>query len=146
MGQPIFWPFPIPYEYRTIVGEVPLQRLFSTFANGWPGVGLLLQRLVTGSGLLYFVVTQHRTSSGCASFMAETLDAGAAILLIIGLWTPIVGAAIAAIQVWIIFSGSGDAWIPTVLAALGATLAMIGPGAWSVDCRTIPRVYPAVSP
>jgi hypothetical protein len=31
-----------------------LQRLFSTFAGGWPGVGLLLLRLLAGAALIYF--------------------------------------------------------------------------------------------
>jgi hypothetical protein len=31
-----------------------MQRLFSTFAEGWPGAGLLLQRVLTSSILLYF--------------------------------------------------------------------------------------------
>ena len=31
-----------------------LQRLFSTFADGWPGGGLLLQRLLAGGALLYY--------------------------------------------------------------------------------------------
>ena len=30
-----------------------MQRLFSSFADGWPGAGLLLLRVLAGSGLLH---------------------------------------------------------------------------------------------
>ncbi len=53
--------------------------------------------------------------------------------LLVGLWTPIAGVVIAGRELWIVLSGGGDFWLPLVLAILGATLAMIGPGAWSVD-------------
>ena len=67
------------------------------------------------------------------------MGAGAGILLLIGLWTPVAGALAAIIKLWIAFSRyfshSGDPWIPVVQAVLGAVLAMIGPGAWSIDAR-----------
>jgi hypothetical protein len=40
-------------KYLRMKWEVALQRLFSAFADGWPGLGLLLQRLLTGTVLLY---------------------------------------------------------------------------------------------
>ena len=39
----------------------------------------------------------------------------------------------------IVFSGAGDPWIPINLAALGTALALIGPGAWSLDARLFGR-------
>jgi len=68
------------------------------------------------------------------------IAAGAGILLLVGLWTPVVGAVIAASELWIVFSG-GDPSLPIVLAILGATLAMIGPGAWSIDARLFGRKH-----
>jgi hypothetical protein len=38
-------------------------------------------------------------------------------------------------ELWIVFSDGGDPSMPIVLATLGATLAMIGPGAWSIDAH-----------
>jgi len=35
----------------------------------------------------------------------------------------------------------GDPWIPIMLAILGATAAMIGPGAWSIDARLFGRKH-----
>ena len=64
------------------------------------------------------------------------IGAAAGILLVVGLWTPVVGAGVAGIEVWTLFAGAGDPWKPLILATLGATLAMIRPGDWSTD------VYP----
>jgi putative oxidoreductase len=67
------------------------------------------------------------------------IDGGAALLLLVGLWTPVAGAVIACCELWIFVSGPGEFWLPLVLATLGATLAMIGPGAWSIDALLFGR-------
>ena len=67
------------------------------------------------------------------------IDSGAALLLLVGLWTPFVGAVIACCELWVVVSGTGELWPPLVLATLGATLAMIGPGAWSLDALLFGR-------
>ena len=38
---------------RIIVSRYVLRRLYSTFAGGWPGIGLLLMRLVVGAVVLW---------------------------------------------------------------------------------------------
>jgi putative oxidoreductase len=63
------------------------------------------------------------------------LTAGAGLLLLVGLWTPIAGAAVAVIELWKIFLSVGDPWIYFLLGTLGAALALLGPGAWSVDAH-----------
>jgi len=60
---------------------------------------------------------------------------GAAILLLTGLWTPIAGALVAVLELWAAFSQPGDPWTRILLATLGLALALLGPGAWSVDAR-----------
>ena len=52
-----------------------------------------------------------------------------------GLWTPIVGVLVAVIELWNAFSQPGDPWMSILLATLGAALALLGPGAWSIDAR-----------
>jgi uncharacterized membrane protein YphA (DoxX/SURF4 family) len=59
----------------------------------------------------------------------------AGVLLIAGLWTPIVGVSIAGIEICKMFMLPGDRWIWLLLGAAGAALAMLGPGLWSVDAR-----------
>jgi putative oxidoreductase len=118
-----------------------LQRLFSTFANGWPGIGLLLQRLLMAAALLHFGMSHLNGTSDLASIVLSLIGAAAGILLLIGLWTPFVGSLIAAVQMWIAFSYAGDPWTSIMLAILAATLAIIGPGAWSIDARLFGRVH-----
>jgi putative oxidoreductase len=60
---------------------------------------------------------------------------GAGILLIAGLWTPIVGTSIALIEIWKILTVTGDKWVWLLLGTAAAALAMLGPGLWSIDAR-----------
>jgi putative oxidoreductase len=120
-----------------------LQRLFSTFADGWPGIGLLLLRLLTATALIYFGIAGVLASPPPATVVLQIVVIGAGLLLLVGLWTPVAGtlAAIAKVSIALsrFFSHSGDPWIPLAMAVLGATLAMVGPGAWSVDARLFGR-------
>jgi hypothetical protein len=60
---------------------------------------------------------------------------GAGLLLIAGLWTPIVGTSIALIEIWKILIVPGDKWVWLLLGTAAAALAMLGPGFWSIDAR-----------
>jgi putative oxidoreductase len=116
-----------------------VQRLFSTFADGWPGGGLLLQRFLAGGVLVYCGVGLVTAAPHFEPAARHILGAAAGALLLAGLWTPVAGAVIAIVEAWIAFSQPGNPWMPLMLAVLGASLAMIGPGAWSVDARLFGR-------
>jgi putative oxidoreductase len=118
-----------------------LQRLFSTFADGWPGVGLLLQRILTAVLLVRFCVIELAGASISATMIADIIVGCAGTLLLVGLWTPVIGTLIAAIEVWVAITHISDPWMPIVLATLSATAAMIGPGAWSIDARLFGRKH-----
>jgi putative oxidoreductase len=60
---------------------------------------------------------------------------GAGLLLIAGLWTPIVGTSIALIEIWKILTAPGDKWVWLLVGTAAAALAMLGPGFWSIDAR-----------
>ena len=64
----------------------------------------------------------------------QTLSIGLGLLLLAGLWTPVAGTLVAAEALWNVYS-SGYPWRWIMLATLGAALALIGPGGWSVDAR-----------
>lgn len=113
-----------------------VQRLFSTFASEWPGKGLLLLRVLTAAVLIHCAVLHLK---GVHHLVPAILQGIAAVLLLIGLGTPLVGTSVVAVEVWILFSGSPDPWIAILASGLGATLAMVGPGAWSVDARLFGR-------
>jgi uncharacterized membrane protein YphA (DoxX/SURF4 family) len=116
-----------------------LQRLFSTFADGWPGVGLLLQRLLTGTVLLYEGIICLSGTTACPLIVPQSVALVAGAFLLVGLLTPAAGMLVAIANGWILCSRTGDPLSSVSLVVLGATLAMIGPGAWSIDARLFGR-------
>jgi putative oxidoreductase len=65
--------------------------------------------------------------------------ASAAGLLLVGLWTPVAGVLMAVAELCLTFWHPVDPWRHILLGALGVALAMLGPGAWSVDARLFGR-------
>ena len=92
-----------------------------------------------GALLVRFGISGLIGRSFSPSTVPEMIGACAGILLLIGLWTPIVGVLIAVVELWIAVTHIGDPWIPIMLATLGGSAAMIGPGAWSIDARLFGR-------
>jgi putative oxidoreductase len=117
-----------------------VQRLFTTFANGWPGFGIFIQRLVTGVVLVLHGVVALNQASEAGLLIPQVAGAVLGLLIMLGLWTPLTGALIVVIEVWIALVGGGSE-LSLILAVLGGTLAMIGPGAWSIDARLFGRKY-----
>ena len=92
-------------------------------------------RLVIGSALLVRAVSRLWTDPPLNVAALAVLSLAAGILLIAGLWTPIVGSFIALIEVWKMIMLPGDKWVWLLLGTAGAALAMLGPGLWSIDAR-----------
>jgi hypothetical protein len=111
-----------------------VRRLFSTFAHGPPGAGLLLMRLAAGVGLVAQAAPALLAGLPLGPALLQVFSTSLGILLLAGLWTPIVGALVAVEALWNVYS-SGHPWVWIMLATLGAALALIGPGAWSMDAR-----------
>jgi uncharacterized membrane protein YphA (DoxX/SURF4 family) len=117
------------------------RRSFSAFPDGWPGHGLLLLRLTLGLPLIYWgtadVAAAHVTA------IPQLAAAIAGIFLVSGLFTPVAGAIIVLAQAWMAFSpafaNDGERSMRLFLAAAAASVAMLGPGAWSVDARRFGR-------
>ena len=112
-----------------------MRRLFSTFAQGWPGVGLLLMRLVLGIALIWRAVGRLSSDPSTNVTVLSMLGIGAGLLLLMGLWTPVAATPVAAMELWKIYWKLGDPWIYLLLATIAAAIAMLGPGFWSVDAR-----------
>jgi hypothetical protein len=85
-----------------------LRRLYSTFAGSWPGIGLLLMRLVVGSVLLLRAGSKLWNDETLQTIITSAPLAGSGLLLIAGLWTPLAGAVAAVIVVWPF--GRNDYW------------------------------------
>ena len=133
--------------YRQIVahpsGRSPLQRLFSTFPGGRPGIGLLILRAAVGTiatvqGILYLLESADRT----AFVVVIGLVLGASgVSLVIGLLTPVASSLVGLCTLGIAlswFRASAMALISPRLMAFGViitavAIALLGPGAFSVD-------------
>ena len=113
-----------------------MRRLFSTFARGWPGVGLLLLRLVVGIPLMGRAVERL---NGGLSFRVITalavVSIGLGLLILIGLWTPFVGTLVAVVELCSIPWDPGPLSTHIFMGTIAAALALLGPGFWSVDGR-----------
>jgi len=84
----------------------------------------------------------HYAATGLAAgqpLFTTVIEGVAGVLLCAGLWTPVAGALLAAVLVWSLFSANGDPWSQILLATMGAALALLGPGAWSIDARVFGR-------
>ena len=112
-----------------------MRRLFSTFAHGWPGVGLLLLRVTAGITLVVrsILVLENTRTFGTGFFQLFIATAG--LLLIIGLSTPVVATVTVLLELWRIISRHGDPASDILLCNLALAIALLGPGAWSVDAR-----------
>ena len=94
--------------------------------------------------MIWFAVAELLGApSNSIDFVLPFAVAIAGVLLIAGLWTPVVATLTAIGEVWMAISlyglRPGDAEIRVILAILSFSLAMLGPGAWSIDARLFGR-------
>ena len=112
--------------------RLPLQKLFNAFPAGWPGVGLLLLRMLVGVTLIAQTVTQLRSSELSASgwILATFILLGAGGVLL-GFVTPVVAVLIGLYSLAVAFNLD--------ILVLSTAIALLGPGAFSVDARMFGR-------
>ncbi len=92
-------------------------------------------RIAAGGALLFHGVDALTAGAASASVAFHILCAAMGVFLVVGLWTPIAGA-LAAIEALLHgYFSPADAGFYMLLATLAAALALLGPGAWSVDAR-----------
>jgi putative oxidoreductase len=116
-----------------------LQRLFATFPNGPPGAGLLLLRLVAGGFLIAGRTPIMGPVTHTVQIESQVILGSVGVLILLGLWTPVLGTFVALAELSLAFSRAGDGATHILLAALGVGLALLGPGAWSIDARIFGR-------
>ena len=110
-----------------------MRRMFFTFADGLPGLGLLLVRIAVGTALLVRCVRpDHGTLTPT---ILHVIAASAGVFLLLGAWTALAGVVVVISELWIALSYPHDPWIGVLLASLATALALVGPGTWSIDAR-----------
>lgn len=112
-----------------------MRRLFSSFARGWPGVGLLLLRVAAGSSLIARAILVLENSPTFGTGFFQLFIATAGLLLVTGLCTPVVATVMVLLELRGIISRHGDPASEILLCAVALAIALLGPGAWSVDAR-----------
>jgi len=73
--------------------------------------------------------------------VVDVVTAAAAILLLIGLWTPLAGGLIAVLELGLAWSHPTAPWTFVHVGVSGAALALLGPGGCSVDARLFGRKH-----
>jgi uncharacterized membrane protein YphA (DoxX/SURF4 family) len=98
----------------------------------------LILRLSAAFSLLDIVRTTGAVSPAPTSLFRCVSVVDAALLLI-GLWTPFAGIAVTVIHSGILSGALDLNGVAVVDAAVGLALALLGPGAWSLDARLFGR-------
>jgi hypothetical protein len=112
-----------------------VRRLYSTFAASCPGAGLLLLRLVVGSILVVDGASTLGSDRPLPTTLTSASLTGFGLLLGAGLWTPLVGTAVAGIEIWRALTSGQEPLVYLISGTVGAALALLGPGRWSVDAQ-----------
>ena len=125
-----------------------LQTLFSTFPSEWPGVGLLLLRVLVACSLTAQGIGHIQTPNrNMVAWGLATLTFASGVFFLIGLMTPFVAVlvatgGIAVVLSWIPLPGHAlsDSY-PSILnlIVLSIAIAFLGPGAFSLDARMFGR-------
>ena len=118
-----------------------MQKLFSAFPGGWPGLGLLLLRALVGVTLIAQSLTYiGSTKLSALSWVVTALILIIASCLLVGFMTPIaamiIGLGAIALALSSLFQTN-----QTLLDVIVLTIAiaLLGPGAFSIDARMFGR-------
>ena len=112
-----------------------VRRLYSSFARGAPGAGLVLLRLAAGAVSLSDAADLFGPGTPATSVALGVLSLAAGLLLLLGLWTPLAAAMAATLALWHALTGQPEPALHVLSGLLGGALALLGPGGWSVDAR-----------
>jgi hypothetical protein len=109
-----------------------VQRLFSMFPRGGPGFALLLLRISVAAILLVSMAGRPDLPSLHLLFAGAVL---VSIALAIGIFTPVVSSIVCVYAIADLLIGLRFDWLVVSLVLNSIALALLGPGAYSLDAR-----------
>ena len=117
-----------------------MQKLFSAFPGGWPGLGLLLLRVLVGVTLVVQTLTYVDSEKpNLVTWLVAASVLISASCLLVGFMTPIAAVVIGlATASLIIFTVNPNQTGLNVIV-LTVVIALLGPGAFSIDARMFGR-------
>lgn len=98
-------------------------------------MGLLLIRIAVGVSVGCHGIGLLRNEAPTTLMLVGTLHIGLGALIVMGLWTPVVGVLVACMTLADAYSEPQARWHCLLTGAIAAATALIGPGRWSVDAR-----------
>ena len=110
-----------------------MRRLFSNFASGFSGLGLLLIRIAVGTSLIVDGAAALHSDWPALPMIFGALEVGGGAMLAGGVWTPIAGFVAVIATISQILLHHQNPYTGTLLSVMAAGLALVGPGAFSVD-------------
>ena len=110
-----------------------MRRFISNFVGGRPALGLLLIRIAAGAALAIDGKVRVQFGEPLLPLTLGLLEVATGAVLIAGLWTPVAGILSMALSVSEILVFHDTLCPAILLACMGAGLACIGPGAFSID-------------
>jgi hypothetical protein len=109
-----------------------VQRLFSMFPRGGPGFALLLLRISVAAILLVSMAGRPDLPSLHLLFAGAVL---VSIALAIGIFTPVVSSIVCVYAIADLLIGLRLDWLVVSFVLNSIALALLGPGAYSLDAR-----------
>ena len=126
--------------------NLAVQRLFTTFPTGWPGLGLLLLRTVVASAIIHNGVQFLGGWPNLNASLIASISFAAGFCLLLGVITPFISLIVAFGFIAYHFVGIAapngfvlSDFVALRLAMLALAIALVGPGAFSFDARIFGR-------
>ena len=91
-------------------------------------------RLACATVLIIHAIAGLGRTPGLSALVLQAASAGLGLLLVVGLWTPVAAtlAAVDGLVNGLSHPASARYWL---VAAICVALALLGPGAWSIDAK-----------
>ena len=102
-------------------------------------LGLLILRLALGGSLFADAALALPQSASSPTAILAGAAAVTGVFLVVGLWTPVAGLAVCLLELATALFVGQAAEPRLVRAAIGLGLALLGPGALSIDARRFGR-------